>query len=218
MIFTPTIIQNAEPEVAVTVADSGVPSVTYNQIKQSLGTYVYNVDEIYLFSTIKNQLIGVFKYNRYDINGSQDIRNVVTTIDPYQLESSLYKDLSKENFSFILNGNSSVSTTILPNAYLQLKLFTRRITSGMGMNISNFDEMERIFKKDFYEYRLGYSIDGDAWVFKNLPPHVQEKVLDALGKPIKIENEPPEQKDNEALALMSLAAFSIGFYLIFKNE
>ena len=46
MIFTPTIINNTLPAVAVTVADSGVPPVTYNQIRNSLGTYVYNVEKL----------------------------------------------------------------------------------------------------------------------------------------------------------------------------
>ena len=147
MIFTPTIINNILPAVSVTVADSGVPSVTYNQVRNSLGTYVYNVEGLYLYSTNIKQIIGVIQYQRFDATGNQNYNSIVTVVDPYQLESALNVDLTNSETMFILNGNSSLSATILANTYIQVKLITKRITNSFGKNLIAFKEMEEIFRK-----------------------------------------------------------------------
>jgi hypothetical protein len=210
MIFAPTIIQNTLPQVSVTAADSGSPSITYKQIKQSLGSQVYNIDRFYLYSTIKNQLIGVIKYNRYDINGNIDVRNIVTTLDPYQLESALYKDLTKSDFGFILNGNSSVSSTILPQAYIILRLFTRRITTNLGANM-NFSEMENVFKRHYYSTFNGFELGGEASIsIDDLKPRIEEIITT---KNLQI-----QQQNNDGVILLSAAAIGVGLYLIYGKQ
>jgi hypothetical protein len=150
-VFHVNIINHTLPALSVTVADSGVPPVTYQQVKNSLGSYVYKIDGIYLYSENMNQLIGVIQYNRFDVNGDEKFTQIVTTIDPYQLEHSLFKDLKGANTAYILNGNSSLSTTILPQVYLQLKMYTKRITSSFGRNLGAFKLMELIDRKpDFF--------------------------------------------------------------------
>jgi hypothetical protein len=62
MIFSPTIINHALPQVSVVNNDSGVPPVTYNQIKNSLGNQVYNIESYYIQSTNLSQLIGTIQY------------------------------------------------------------------------------------------------------------------------------------------------------------
>lgn len=218
MIFAPTIIQNTLPEIAVTAADSGVPSITYNQIKQSLGSQVYKIDKFYLYSTIKNQLLGVIKYNRYDINGNVDVRNIVTTIDPYQDQNALYKDLKNYNFGYILNGNSTIASTILPQAFLIVRLFTRRITNNFGNN-KNFSEMEDIFKQDYYSTLQGFDLDEGALRFEDLPLHAQNKVLEIKNISTEInENKPPNQEHEKGLMALSFAAVGVGLYFLYGKK
>jgi hypothetical protein len=216
MIFAPTVIKNTLPQVSVTVADSGNPPITYNEIKQSLGSQVYNIDMFYLFSTVQNQLIGVIKYNRYDVNGNADVRNIVTTIDPYQYTNALYKDLTKQDFGFILNGNSSVSSIILPQAFIEFRLFTRRITNAMGINQYNFSQMEDIFKKHYYGTFNGFEFDGDTINFEDLPPKTQADFMEMVNmtQEITIENM-PKQNHEEGLAVLSIAAIGVGLYLFY---
>lgn len=218
MIFAPTIIQNTSPQVAVTVADSGNPPITYNQIKQSLGSQVYNIDSFYLYSTVKNQLQGVIKYNRYDINGNVDVRNVVTTIDPYQLEAALYKDLTNYDFGFILNGNSSVQATILPQAYLVLRLFTRRLTNNFGEN-KNFAEMESIFKKHYYSTIEGFDVDSGSINFEDLPVKAQQDYIKIIEETKNISFDGmPNQNHEQGLIILSAAAIGVGLYLLYAKQ
>lgn len=209
MIFTPAIINNTLPEVSVTVADSGNPPVTYNQIKNSLGNQVYNIDSFYLFSTVANQLIGVIKYNRYDATGNQEITNIATTVDPYQYVNAINVDLTQYPIGIILNGNSSLSSVILPNAYLQLKLYCRRITNGFDINGSNFRELEQIFRPKFFETFDGFEADGKLIILN--PPEEEEQNEKVPLKNIMIED------DRTSLAVLSFAAFSFGFYLLVKE-
>ena len=56
MLFNANIVNHSTPAVSVQVADSS--GVTYSQIKQSLGSQVYDVKGLYLYSENLNQLIG----------------------------------------------------------------------------------------------------------------------------------------------------------------
>ena len=146
MIFNATKIVHTQPAVSVQIADSGVPPLTYNQIKNSLGSQVYNVQGLYLYSTNLNQLLGVVQYQRFDATGDQSYRSIALTIDPYQGSNALDVDLRKEDAFFILNGNSSFSFTMLPNADLTFKMYNQRIKNTLGTITSNFKIMERTTK------------------------------------------------------------------------
>ena len=78
MNFTANIVNNANPAVTVSVADAS-GGVTYAQIKNSLGQQVYDVSQLYIYSTNLTQLIGVIKYQRYDVTGNQKIFSIATT-------------------------------------------------------------------------------------------------------------------------------------------
>lgn len=158
MIFNATTIIHTQPAVSVQVADSGVPPLTYNQIKNSLGNQVYNVQGLYLYSTNLNQLLGVIQYQRYDSTGEQSYRSIALTIDPYQGTNALDVDLRKQDAYYILNGNSSFSFTMLPNADLTFKMYSQRIKNTLGNITSNFKLMEEIFKPYFF---LDYKGEND---------------------------------------------------------
>lgn len=163
MVFNVTIINHAVPAISVVVADkgNGVDGVTYKELKQSLGNQVYDVGCLYLYSDNDKQLNGVINYNIYDVNGNANITNIATLTDPYQYVGSLLvKIKDKVNSPIIFNGNSSVSTTVLANTYLQIKFLADRITNKLGLVNNNFTQMEAITNSNFFNST--YSQAGDA--------------------------------------------------------
>lgn len=142
-VFSPQILTNS-PALTVTVQDSGNPPVTYAQIKNSLGQYVYLVEAFYIYSDVFNQLTGTINYNRYDVDGNKIITNIATTVDPYQDQNAILIDLNDFSTDVVLNGNSSISATILPNATIQLKMYTKRITNSFSKNLEAFKYQEFI--------------------------------------------------------------------------
>ena len=211
MIFVPAIINNTLPQVSVTIADSGNPAVTYAQVKNSLGNQVYKIDAFYLFSTSFNQLIGAIQYQRYDVSGNQDYKSITTTVDPYQFSNAIEVDLTKYETSFILNGNSTLSAIILPNTFLQIKLYCRRVTNSFG-NMTNFKDIEEIFRPRFYTKYIGFETNGKLDILnKTLPFDGNNNATDNTNDVLK-----KEQHDN-TLAVLSFAAFSVGLYLFVKK-
>jgi len=131
-------ILNDSPALLVEVQDAGVPAVTYSQVRNSLGQYIYLVEAFYMYCSNLSQLIGLVNYNRYDADGNKFVTNIPTTVDPYQDNTSIVVDLSDYNTDVVLNGNSSFSTTILPNADVKLTMYTKRITTSFGRNLQEF--------------------------------------------------------------------------------
>lgn len=131
-------ILNDSPALLVEVQDSGVPAVTYSQVRNSLGQYIYLVEAFYMYCTNLSQLIGLVNYNRYDADGNKFVNNIATTVDPYQDNTSIVVDLSDYNTDVVLNGNSSLSATILPFADVKITMYTKRITTSFGRNLQEF--------------------------------------------------------------------------------
>jgi len=212
MIFSAVIVNHSTPAVSVQVADSS--GVTYNQIKQSLGSQVYDVKGLYLYSPNTSQLIGTIKYQRYDSTGNQDITSIATIINPYQNIGSLLVDLSKVvNVPIVLNGNSSLSTTIYPQTYVQVKFLSSRITNSFGQNLSNLKDMQRITNTEFFE-NYGNPIKNIQITKNEIATGLEKKFDDTLSIPIKKNS---VNRNNVIVTVVSAAGFSAGAYLIFKN-
>jgi hypothetical protein len=153
MVFNVNVVNHTLPAVSVNVADAGQginAPVTYEQIRQSLGISIYDVREFFLYSTSYTQLVGVVNYNAYDTDGNRKIVNVVNAVDPYQNTTTLNVDLTKLPCAIILNGFSSVSTVMLPNSFLQVNLKTERVTNSLGLNLTNFDQLNELTNTDFF--------------------------------------------------------------------
>ena len=138
MIIAVNIVNHLLPALSVTV-NGGAP--TYNELINSFGNQVYKVDDLYLYSDVTRQLTGALNYNMLDADGNKHVTNVITTVTPYQTANALTVDLDKTNVPIILNGNSSVATQILPNAFLRVILYAKRITNSFNMP-TNFDLYE----------------------------------------------------------------------------
>jgi hypothetical protein len=154
----------------------------------------------------------VIKYNRYDATGNQEVTNITTTVDPYSFVNAIDVDLKQYPIGIILNGNSTLSTTILPNAYLQVKLYCRRITNAFGLNGANFREIEEIFRPKFFQDFEGFETDGKLIILN--PPNQlksKEEIEEVPLKNVMVED------DRTSLAVLSFAAFSFGLYLFVKE-
>jgi hypothetical protein len=206
MIFAPTIINHTLPQVSVVNNDAGVPPVSYNQIKNSLGNQVYNIEGYYIQCPNIRQLIGQIQYNRYDVNGDRNITTITTTVDPYQPANAIVGSLEESDTYFILNGNSSLSTIILPFAVVDLTLYCKRITNQFGANLNTFKMMEEIFRKPnfFKQY-------GDIEEIRKTN-EVAQKSVSFSGDVNKVED------DDTAYNVLYLIAVGFGFFYLIKNK
>lgn len=217
MILNATIINHALPAVSVVLADN-IGNVTYNQLRNSLGNQVYNVQGLYLYSQNASQLIGVINYNIYQSTGDKDVTNIVTTVDPYQFSGSIIVDLKdKVNSPIILNGQSSVSTAILPNTYLQIKFLAERSTNSFGMNLKNFNEMQKITNTKFFENygetSIQEIIDNGKLITENVGIPVSKEL-----KEKKVEVFKKVNYNNSAFLVGIALIFSYIIYKSVKNK
>ena len=223
MNFPVQVINQPVPAISVTNADSGVPAVTYEQIKQSLGRQVYEITNLYIYSENINQLLGVIQYQIFDSNGDQNYSSIATTIDPYEGNAiAIDIDLTEYLQNFILNGNSSFSTTILPETYVQVKWYAKRITNALGGGgLENFRQIEIDANKPNFFNNLGSPIEEIQETGKEIqqnlslptsqlsPPHEQ-----ALQEPMTIK----VTEDCTHLIWLGIAAISVGAYMLKKKD
>jgi hypothetical protein len=222
MLFNVEIINHATPALSVINADDGT-AITYSQIQQSLGQQIYNVDGIYIYSENVSQLIGPIQYQRYNADGSQYFQSIVTAIDPYAANAlALNIDTTKYNQPFIINGNSSFQTDILPGTAVQVKFYSTRITNSFGKNLDNFKDIEIAANKPNFYDNLGDTISN---IQKTDIPIEQSASLGDIATPVKKPNEPininkimPEVDCNVPVVFLGLAAVSLGMYLFTKDK
>lgn len=136
-LFTPTIIINTTPAVSVTSTN-----VTYAEIKQSLGDYVYFVEELYLASTIFNQIKGILKYQHYNVNGNQVLDSLTPAPSPYQYQNTIF--YNTKQFDVILDGQSNLKFKLLPNAQIKIQFFTNRVAKRDALDIINPNNFKSI--------------------------------------------------------------------------
>lgn len=145
--FSVTITNNTTPAISVNLSGT----TTYQQFKNSLGAYVYDVKQTYTYSPTLEQLQGNFRYLKYDSDGNTNVQTILSVIDPYQASTSLYIDTREKKF--ILDGRDYVRFNMLPNSQLQIKLFCIRISVQDDLdelNRNNFRELE--FDSDIVGY------------------------------------------------------------------
>lgn len=137
-LFPVTITITTTPAVSVTSTN-----VTYDEIRRSLGDYVYLVKQVYLLSNNLQQINGVVKYRHYNVDGNIEIENLTPTVDPYQHQNSLF--FKTDQFNVVLDGQSNLNFNLLPQAQLKLEFFTNRLAKRDALDIispNNFKQLE----------------------------------------------------------------------------
>jgi hypothetical protein len=145
--FTPTITKNSIPAISNTLTGT----TTYSQFKNSLGQYNYDVNKIYLNTDTLVQIQGNFQYSKYDSSGNQNLQSVLSTIDPFQSQNSIY--IETKDKSLVIDGRDFFRFKMQPNTSLQIKLYSERISNADTLDangINNFKALE--YASDKYDF------------------------------------------------------------------
>lgn len=138
------------------------PNVTYNQILQSLGTYVYGVEFIYLATNSFNEISQSVQYQHFDSNGNQIVTYLSFGIDPYQDQPSIYYHTNPTEI--VLDGFSSLTLDINSNSVIYFKIFVTVQTMGSYLNAiepTNFEVLEQAEGVKFFDDFCRYLIDEE---------------------------------------------------------
>jgi hypothetical protein len=137
-IFAPTITNY--PNGVVTVASND--TTPYSSIVQSMGSFMYEISEMYLSANDNSQILQSYQFSTYDANGTLQSFVDVPTIDPYQFQSSLFFKLAKDNV--VLNGRTSLDFDVLPSESLYIIMYTKQLANRDLVPSTNF------FNIDFF--------------------------------------------------------------------
>lgn len=138
-IFAVTVTSNTTPAISVTMTGT----TTYAQFKNSLGQFVYDVDNLYTSSSNQTQISNVLNYSKYDTNGNQDVQSVIPLIDPFQNQSSLFTNTKGK--SLVIDGRDYLRFIMQPNTSLAMKFYAEKISNQDGLlGADNFKELEYI--------------------------------------------------------------------------
>lgn len=140
MAISPTITYSLTPVIIIQCV-----GITYNQFLNSLGTFIYGIEEIYISSNSLLQVSQIMNFNTFDANGNQVFKAIPFPIDSYQFQASRLIETNKD---FIyLNQNSSLIFNVLANAQVYLKLLC-----VIAKSVKNeiFDEFNEYSKIDFF--------------------------------------------------------------------
>ena len=145
--FSPTITNNTTPAIS----NKMTGNTTYAQFKNSLGQYCYLVDQAYLFTDTLIQIQGNFTYSKYDSSGSQNLQSIISAIDPFQSQNSIYLDTSEKNL--VIDGRDYVRFKMQPNATLQVKLYCKRVSNADTLDLNGMNNFKALeFDTDKYNF------------------------------------------------------------------
>jgi hypothetical protein len=119
--FNAIVTTQSIPAVGVTTI--GTPS--YEDIRKSLGDFVYKPYQIYLQSSNFSQLSGVMQYKKYDVDGSIKFYDIIPFVSPFQQQKTIFIPLDKET---IVDGRNAFNFILQANTTLKFKLFSQQIS------------------------------------------------------------------------------------------
>jgi hypothetical protein len=123
------------------VAVSSQDGTNYNAIQQSMGSYVYRIDQIYIAANSTAQILEPFIFERYDSNGDIEIVEVIPAIDPFQYQNAY--NIEFQSKDFILDGRTKIEYNIKADQKVFINLKT------MEINNSNFLNGKTDIEEDF---------------------------------------------------------------------
>ena len=136
-LITPSV--SSYPSGALSVISTD--GTSYESILNSMGSYVYAIQNVYMKANSNSQLLKGFTIEQYDVNGYIKSFNQKPTIDPYQYQKSIFFKLAKENI--VLNGQTTFDLSILPSEVVFLNIYTYELSlkdylSGNSLLDSDF--------------------------------------------------------------------------------
>jgi hypothetical protein len=147
----PSIVLSPSVSVPASVVSVSSASslVTYEQIKASLGNYVFGIKRIYIQAN-PLQLTQPFLFVHRDANGDKLTEPLTNVYDPYQAQNTLDEDVSSRKF--ILNGFTNIVVTILANQSVSIYFDTIQLSNSEieGGNTPFFDLVKQEGFNDFF--------------------------------------------------------------------
>lgn len=137
-IYAPAVTNYPDSVVTVRSTDS----TSYNQIINSMGSFIYGISKMYINANDASQLLKPMAFTQYDVNGIIEQYSQIVTVDPYQFQNSSFFDLAKDNV--VLNGRNSLTFDVLPTENISLIFYTEEISNRNYVNPTNF------FNDDFF--------------------------------------------------------------------
>lgn len=205
----------------------------------------YEVQGLYIYSNQIENLSSTILYNSYDASGNKTIAAITNILDPNQFITASLIDLSNFKGGIVLNGNSFVTPTILPNNTFQMKFLMKAINTNSQLS-SNFLEMEKLTNTNFFEPNIGSISEferNDALILGAIPEEIVDlrsvdKLRISIANNVERQNqenqsiqnkvEPSQQKsapiseqlisNNYVPLIFVSAALLAGAYLIFKKK
>lgn len=139
--YPPTFI--SVPSGVVTV--ESLDGTSYDTILNSLGSYVYVVDKIYMQASSTIQLLNGFDVLAYDVSGTVKAFAQRPTVDPYQFQRSIWFNLVRKNVA--IDGQTSFSFDLLPSESVMLVIETNEMSASDYLPYNPFYDVD--FFKDF---------------------------------------------------------------------
>ena len=126
--------------VVSVISTDGTP---YESILNSMGSFVYGVDSVYMKANSNTQILNGFKVEQYDVKGYIKSFEQKPTIDPYQYQKSVFFKLTRENV--VLNGQTTFDMNILPNEVIYMVIYVEQLSLRDYVSAGN------IFDNDFFK-------------------------------------------------------------------
>lgn len=139
------------------------PTITYNQLVNSLGTYNYGAIFFYVSAQNYQQINQPFFYTRQNNAGAAMSTYLSFNVDPYQsMPSIYYDDVSPEEIIF--NGFSSITFTSFANSIVYFKMYALiAYMAGFAERFgdNNFETIEKLEGMSFFDDYCNYLIDQE---------------------------------------------------------
>jgi hypothetical protein len=147
-IYTPSTTFYTNGVYTIT-SNKGTP---YFMIQNSMGSFQYGVNQIYIQSNTTQQLLQGLSFRSYDVNG--DISNFlnVTTVSPYQYQNSLF--LKPIRNDIVLDGRTSISFNLLPSENVNFVFYVTE--QGNVMFLKEPSLLDDYFFKQQYDFFNGF--------------------------------------------------------------
>jgi hypothetical protein len=120
--YIPTITTFTNGVVTVESTDG----TSYQSILNSMGSFVYGVNGLYVKANSNNQILEGFTIEQYDVNGYIKSFKQNPLIDPYQYQKSVFFKLAKENV--FLNGQTTFDLKVLPSEIIYMNIYVTQIS------------------------------------------------------------------------------------------
>jgi len=127
-------------------------STPYFMIQNSMGSYQYGVDIIYMQSITTQQLLQGLGFRSYDVNGDINTFLNTTTVSPYQYQNSLF--IKPIRNDIVLDGRTSISFNLLPSEDVNFTFYLTEYSNGMFLKESKL--LDDYFFKQQYEFFNGF--------------------------------------------------------------